>query len=309
MTSTESTYAAVSAAMASASLKQRSIKFPAPPEVKDYEIVLALLVSFKECEIECVQPMLGHVWLVVFTSGVPAEEATLGFILKEKVIQPKLVARRFITATVAYVPPDARIQGQSIFHWKNFMLSTLWREGPSGPRLQEEMGEKVFHCLQRNCLGHYNMDTDNNNKLVLEVVALPAMSTDTTGAVSASEAESTSSDSGSSTETVIAQEHKAQSDDISSQNNTYKTKQDMPELFSAMTQGKAELSELLSELFFSPPSSTSSFEAETETEEMETSQNNKQNLVKEARKPDETFATSSESRGWNRQGKEGKETG
>ena len=95
--------------MASMNIKQRSIQFAAPPEVQDYEIVLALLVSFEENEIECVQPMPGHVWLVVFTTVALAEEATNGFILKERVIHPTLVARRFVTATVAYVPPDATL--------------------------------------------------------------------------------------------------------------------------------------------------------------------------------------------------------
>ena len=105
----EATYASVSAAMASMNIKQRSIQFAAPPEVQDYEIVLALLVSFEENEIECVQPMPGHVWLVVFTTVALAEEATNGFILKERIIHPTLVARRFVTATVAYVPPDATL--------------------------------------------------------------------------------------------------------------------------------------------------------------------------------------------------------
>ena len=51
--SSEATYASVSAAMASMNIKQRSIRFASPPEVKDYEIVLALLVSFEENEIVC----------------------------------------------------------------------------------------------------------------------------------------------------------------------------------------------------------------------------------------------------------------
>ena len=50
--SSKATYATVSAAMASMNIKQRSIRFAAPQEVKD-EIVLALLVSFEENEIMC----------------------------------------------------------------------------------------------------------------------------------------------------------------------------------------------------------------------------------------------------------------
>lgn len=38
-----------------------------------------------------------------------AENATMGFILKEKVIHPKVMARKFVTATVAYIPPDVSL--------------------------------------------------------------------------------------------------------------------------------------------------------------------------------------------------------
>ena len=46
---------------------------------------------------------------MVFRTVALAEEATNGFILKERVIHPTLVARRFVTAMVAYVPPDASL--------------------------------------------------------------------------------------------------------------------------------------------------------------------------------------------------------
>ena len=82
-------YVAVSAAMASASVGQRSIKF-----------------SFEED----VQAMPGHVWLVVFKNSTLAEEATNGFILKEQRVRPKLVAERFVRATVEYIPPDASMR-------------------------------------------------------------------------------------------------------------------------------------------------------------------------------------------------------
>ena len=100
-------YVAVSAAMASASVGQRSIKFSFEEDVKDFDVVRALLVSFDEEEIERVQAMPGHVWLVVFKNSTLAEEATNGFILKEQRVRPKLVAERFVTATVEYIPPDA----------------------------------------------------------------------------------------------------------------------------------------------------------------------------------------------------------
>ena len=96
--------------MASASVGQRSIKFLFDEEVKDYDVVRALLVSFDEEEIERVQAMPGHVWVVVFKNATLAEEATNGFILKEQRVRPKLVAERFVTATVAYVPPDASMR-------------------------------------------------------------------------------------------------------------------------------------------------------------------------------------------------------
>ena len=99
-------YADVSADMASASLGQRSVKFTFKEDVKDYDIVRALLVSFDEEDIERVQAMPGHIWLVIFKNATLAEEATYGFILKEEKVRPKLVSQRFITTTVAYVPPD-----------------------------------------------------------------------------------------------------------------------------------------------------------------------------------------------------------
>ena len=97
--------------MASMSVGQRSIKFLFDEEeVKDYDVVRALLVSFDEEEIERVQAMPGHVWVVVFKNATLAEEATNGFNLKEQRVRPKLVAERFVTATVAYVPPDASMR-------------------------------------------------------------------------------------------------------------------------------------------------------------------------------------------------------
>lgn len=90
--------------MASAYLGQRSVKFTFAEEVKDYDIVRALLVSFDKEDIERVQAMPGNVWLVIFKNATLAKETTYGFILKEKKVQPKLVSQHFITATVAYVP-------------------------------------------------------------------------------------------------------------------------------------------------------------------------------------------------------------
>ena len=60
-------------------------------------------------EIERVHPMPGNYWVVSFTTSDMAEEAQNGFILKEKRIHPVLMAKRFVTATVAYVPPDATL--------------------------------------------------------------------------------------------------------------------------------------------------------------------------------------------------------
>ena len=103
-------YADVSADLASASLGQRSVKFTFQEEVKDYHIVRALLVSFDEEEIERMQAMPGHIWLVIFKNTTLAEEATYGFILKEQKVRPKLVSQCFITTTVAYVPPDVALE-------------------------------------------------------------------------------------------------------------------------------------------------------------------------------------------------------
>ena len=60
-------------------------------------------------EIERVHPMPGNYWVVSFTTSDMAEEAQNGFILKEKRIHPVLMAKRFVTATVAYAPPDATL--------------------------------------------------------------------------------------------------------------------------------------------------------------------------------------------------------
>ena len=79
-------------------------------DVKDFDVVRVLLVSFDEEEIERVQAMPGHVWLVVFKNSTLAEEATNGFILKEQRVRPKLVAERFVTATVEYILPDASMR-------------------------------------------------------------------------------------------------------------------------------------------------------------------------------------------------------
>ena len=99
-------YTDVSADMASASLGQRSVKFTFQEDVKDYDIVRALLVSFDEEDIERVQAMPGHIWLVICKNATLAKEATYGFILKEQKVKPKLVSQHFITTTVAYVPPN-----------------------------------------------------------------------------------------------------------------------------------------------------------------------------------------------------------
>ena len=100
-------YAEVSAAMALAELKYRSVKFTVEEPVKDYDIVRALIVQYDEMDIERVHPMPGNVWIVVFKDSTLAELAANGFILKEKVVYPIVMARKFVTATVAYVPPDA----------------------------------------------------------------------------------------------------------------------------------------------------------------------------------------------------------
>ena len=107
--STEMSYAEVSTAMASAELKYRSVKFTVEEPVKDYDIVRALIVQYDEMDIERVHPMPGNVWIVVFKDSTLAELAANGFILKEKVVYPIVMAHNFVTATVAYVPPDASL--------------------------------------------------------------------------------------------------------------------------------------------------------------------------------------------------------
>ena len=106
----EGTYAEVSAAMASMNLKYRSVKFMCEDkDVRDVDIVRALMVQCDVEEIERVHPMPGNYWVVSFTTSDMAEEAQNGFILKEKRIHPVLMAKHFVTATVAYTPPDATL--------------------------------------------------------------------------------------------------------------------------------------------------------------------------------------------------------
>ena len=81
----EGTYAEVSAAMASMKLKYRSVKFKCEDkDVKDVDIVRALMVQCDVEEIERVHPMPGNYWVVSFTTEDLAEEAQNGFISKEK---------------------------------------------------------------------------------------------------------------------------------------------------------------------------------------------------------------------------------
>ena len=92
--------------MVNNNLKYRSVKFvSANPEVKDVDIVRALMVQCDVDDIERVHPMPGNYWVVVFSTTELAEEATNGFILKEEKVYPKLIGQRFITATVAFAPP------------------------------------------------------------------------------------------------------------------------------------------------------------------------------------------------------------
>ena len=53
--------------------------------------------------------MPGNYWVVVFKSVEMAEEAQNGFILKEKKVHPKAIAKRFVMASIAYAPPDATL--------------------------------------------------------------------------------------------------------------------------------------------------------------------------------------------------------
>ena len=106
----EGTYAEVSAAMASMNLKYRSVKFMCEDkDVRDVDIVRALMVQCDVDEIERVHPMPGKFWVVSFTTSNMADEAQNGFILKQKRIHPVLMAKRFVTATVAYAPTDATL--------------------------------------------------------------------------------------------------------------------------------------------------------------------------------------------------------
>ena len=96
--------------MVNNNLKYRSVKFvSANPEVKDVDIVRALMVQCDVDDIERVHPMPGNYWVVVFSTTELAEEATNGFILKEEKVYPKLIGQRFITATVAFAPPIASL--------------------------------------------------------------------------------------------------------------------------------------------------------------------------------------------------------
>lgn len=83
--STEATYASVSSRMASNSLKQQSVKFACEDKgIKDEDIARAFMVQCDLEEVERIHPMPGNIWIVVFSTPEYAEEATNGFILKEK---------------------------------------------------------------------------------------------------------------------------------------------------------------------------------------------------------------------------------
>ena len=106
----EATYAQVSASMNASNMMYRSVKFLCEDkDVKDVDIIRALMVQCNVEMIERVHPMPGNYWVVVFKSVEMAEEAQNGFILKEKKVYPKVIAKRFVTATVAYAPPDATL--------------------------------------------------------------------------------------------------------------------------------------------------------------------------------------------------------
>ena len=106
----EATYAQVSASMNASNMMYRSVKFLCEDkDVKDVDIIRALMVQCNVEAIEKVHPMPGNYWVVVFKSVEMAEEAQNGFILKEKKVHPKVIAKRFVTATVAYAPPDATL--------------------------------------------------------------------------------------------------------------------------------------------------------------------------------------------------------
>ena len=144
--------------------------------------------------------------------------------------------------------------------------------------------------LQRQCTGH-KMDTkDKNNKPVPEVVALPDVSTDAADKPSASETESSTSDS--SCKMVIMEHETQDKTDISTQD---KTEQETPELFTppTPTQDKTNVTEILQELFTSPtsspekestPDNNDKTEATVENnEDMDVTQNNKRKSVKESK--------------------------
>ena len=106
----EATYAQVSASINASNMMYRSVKFLCEDkDVKDVDIIRALMVQCNVEMIERVHPMPGNYWVVVFKSVEMAEEAQNGFILKEKKVHPKVIAKRFITATVAYARPDATL--------------------------------------------------------------------------------------------------------------------------------------------------------------------------------------------------------
>ena len=105
-----STYAAASRYLENNSLRYRSVKFECKDaDVKDVDIVRALMVQCDVDDIERVHPMPGNYWVVVFSTPELAEEATNGFILRETKIYPNLIAQRFITATVAFAPAIASL--------------------------------------------------------------------------------------------------------------------------------------------------------------------------------------------------------
>ena len=106
----EATYAAVSHSLEMNNMRFRSVKFVCnDKDVKDVDIVRALMVQCDVSEIERVHPMPGNIWVVVFMTEETAEEATNGFILKESRIRPTLIGKSFITATVAYAPANATL--------------------------------------------------------------------------------------------------------------------------------------------------------------------------------------------------------
>ena len=91
-------------------MRYRSVKFECKDaEVKDVDIVRALMVQCDVADIERVHTMPGNYWVVVFSTPELAEEAMNGFILKETRIYPNLIVQHFVMATVAFAPAIASL--------------------------------------------------------------------------------------------------------------------------------------------------------------------------------------------------------